>query len=423
MESSSYRTISRSGPRLVLAVCCAILASGCATAPVQETAIPVHFVGCSSNVLPPAVIGTDPTVALVFFGLVVGYDVGAYATCVAGKLTQSDAVVANGVYRSGRDTFSVSLPSPPASVPKPSINIVQPTIRPSDFAMFWLMDDDVGLKSGAIAYGVGTSEETAAEQSQPLEQVAAEEMHQNALTTDRFGGNASVLLHHEPVTLDGRPAMFAVYGSTLHPEGASSQPLYLLTYFTRYQARSAAIVIFWQGDCPVCKDGREADIRNLDPGISHFVDSFHLNETAIAALKPEAQKGDGNPIETKPAPLALPSIVIPPGKALVYFYRESHFAGGGLNFHLEESGNKIGTLTNGTYLYTIVEPGTHTFMLSTWGSDDDPCQVQIKSGDTLYLEVYVSRPAAWPFHSLLLSCREIADLDALARMATLKDAN
>lgn len=408
----------------MLAACGALLICGCATTLVQTTTVPVNIVGCSSNLLAPVIPGGDPRVALIFFGLELGYDVGAYGTCEAGKLLYSapDAVVSDGVYHSGMGTFSVSLPPLPAGMVKPSINIVQPSVLPTDYAVFWLMDGGVALKSGAIAYAAGTSAETEAQLSVPLEQEAAQELHHSAITTNNLGQNATSLLHHELVTLDGHPASFAVYSSEMHVEGSGSQPLYLLTYFTRVKARSAVIMILWQGECPACKGGQEADIRKLDSGIGRYVGSFHLDEAAIAALKPESPNAGQNSVEAKSAPPVLPSIDVPPGKALIYFYRESHFAGGGLDFHLAEDGNELGTLTNGTYLHTIIAPGAHVFILSTSGSDDDQCQVQVKSGDVFFLEVYVSQPAAWPFSALVLSCREITDLEALPKMATIVPA-
>lgn len=408
---------------LLLSPALAALASSCATTPAQETAIPVNFVGCSSNVAAPVVPAGDPRAGLILFGLELGYDLTAYGTCVAGKLTQHvpDAMVSDGVYRSGRDTFSVSLPALPAGVHKPSISITQPTVRPSDYAMFWLMDDGESLKSGAIAYGVGTSEETAAEQSQTLEQVAAEEMHQNAMTTDRLGVDQSSLVHHEPAMLDGRPAMFAVYSSGLHPEGSASQPLYLITYFTRYQARSAAIVIFWLGDCPVCTEGREADIRQLDPGIGRFVDSFHVYEASIGT----ASAATAPHLDQQASPRGLAGIPVPPGKALIYFYREWHFGGGGIDFHVQgDGGPAIGALANGTYIRAIVDPGTYTFILSKWDRDHDTCGVQVKAGDIHYLKVFMSpAPSNILNPHTMLNCRDVADLDALTEMAELKPNN
>lgn len=211
--------------RLTTIILAALLVSSCASAPPQGATVPVNIVGCSSNLLPPVVAGGDPRVALALLGMEVGYDVSAYGTCQVDRwlYPASDAVISDGVYRSAKGTFTVGLPSPPAGVKKPSINIVQPSFLPSDYAMFWLLDDGADLRSGAIVYGAGTAEETAAQQSESLEQAAAVGLHQNSMTTDRFGGNAVTLLHHEQVTLDGHPALFVVSKSTLQMGGARNR--------------------------------------------------------------------------------------------------------------------------------------------------------------------------------------------------------
>lgn len=227
------------------------------------------------------------------------------------------------------------------------------------------------------------------------------------------------MLHHEVVTVNGRLTSFAVYSSPLRPANESQhKPLYLLTYFTREAAISATLVVFWRGTCAACADGSEADVRKLDPSIGRFVDSFHLNEKMIASLK--AADG-GQPTQTKQTP-ALPNLDIPAGKALIYFYMKSRLLGG-MNFHIAEDGNELGTVTYGTYLHENINPGAHSFTLSAWGSDDDPCPVQTNKGETIYLEVYVSQPADWPFHKLVISCRKVVDLDARAELATLRSAN
>lgn len=415
--------------RFGLIICGALLAPACATQSVapptaapKAAAVPVNVVGCSSNLLPPSVAGGDPRAVLVVLVLEMGYDVGAYGTCVTGKLLHPapDAVVSDGIYHSGRGTFTVALPAPPPGDHSPSINIVQPAVLPADYAMFWPMDGDAGLTSGAVAYGAGTAKLTRAEMAEPLDVEAEQAVHQNAMTTGRLGMGTPELLRHESVTLDGQPASFAVYSSPLHLAGGSQdEPLYLLTYFTREAATSATLVVFWRGACGVCTEGSEADVRKLDPGIARFVDSFHLDEKMIVAAK--AADGGLGPMPMTQAP-ASSDLSIPAGKALVYFYMRSRLLGG-MNFHVAEDGDELGTVTYGTYLRETVDPGAHSFTLSAWGSDDDPCPAQIGGGETLYLEVYVSQPAEWPFHKMVVSCRKVVDLDARAELATLKSAN
>jgi hypothetical protein len=96
---------------------------------------------------------------------------------------------------------------------------------------------------------------------------------------------------------------------------------------------------------------------------------------------------------------------------------------GGMDFHIAENGSELETVTYGTYLHKYLDPGIHSFTLSAWGSDDDPCSVQIGAGQTAYFEVYVSQPAAWPFHKLVISCKNVVDLDARAELVTLNSTD
>ncbi|HSC47712.1 MAG TPA: hypothetical protein VLG68_06480, partial [Gammaproteobacteria bacterium] len=94
-----------------------------------------------------------------------------------------------------------------------------------------------------------------------------------------------------------------------------------------------------------------------------------------------------------------------------------------LDFHVHQDNDEIGTLTNGTYFHAIVDSGTILFNLTAWGTDDNPCQVQIKSGETHYVKVS-SAPNPSFFHNApVLSCQDVADLDALLKMADLKDVD
>ena len=52
-------------------------------------------------------------------------------------------------------------------------------------------------------------------------------------------------------------------------------------------------------------------------------------------------------------------------KALVYFYRESRFMGGGVTYFVEEDGTRIGALFSGSYFYCFTDPGEHTFSAET----------------------------------------------------------
>ncbi len=49
------------------------------------------------------------------------------------------------------------------------------------------------------------------------------------------------------------------------------------------------------------------------------------------------------------------------GKAVVYHYRKSQFAGGGRNFHVTNNKNPVFILENGSFYRELVEPGKTTY--------------------------------------------------------------
>lgn len=70
-------------------------------------------------------------------------------------------------------------------------------------------------------------------------------------------------------------------------------------------------------------------------------------------------------------------------KALVYFYREWLFFGGGRTYDVKERGEVIGRLPNASYFTIFVDPGRHIF---TGDSDakDDPV-LRLEAGRTYYI--------------------------------------
>lgn len=395
--------------------CAALVLCACATTPDAPSApgaprpVAVNFIGCSGSVRDPNLPdGGNPTVALIVVGLELGFDLAAYSTCAVERLIHPGSMgsVAGGIYRSGQGTFSLALPAPPPEAHKPGIDIRQPTLLPTESVLIRTTDDGAPATSGAVAFGADVSHETMLEQSATLEQAGLEELQRQA------GPATTTPVSHEPTTLDGRPALFAVYSVRPAGTGAQPQPRYLFMYFTRYQHDSAAFVVFWSGECPVCAQGHEADIRKLDPNIGRGVDSFHLDEAALATWDAAVPQ----PAVDAAAP-ALPSMAVPDGKAVVYFYREHHFAGGGLDFRITEGETDFGTLTNGTYLHAVVDPGAHDFLMTSEGYLSE-CPVQIKTGEIRYLEIYVAQSGEPP----ALDCRENPELLTRTKMEDVKEA-
>src|ERR1700739_4469448 len=71
------------------------------------------------------------------------------------------------------------------------------------------------------------------------------------------------------------------------------------------------------------------------------------------------------------------------GKALVIFYRERHFVGGGVSYKVFDNGARIGGLPNGAYFVYQATPGAHKFTASTEVTDEKPLTVE--AGKTYYV--------------------------------------
>jgi Protein of unknown function (DUF2846) len=95
------------------------------------------------------------------------------------------------------------------------------------------------------------------------------------------------------------------------------------------------------------------------------------------------------------------------GKALVIFYRERHFVGGGVSYKVFDNGARIGGLPNGAYFVYQATPGAHKFTASTEVTDEKPLAVE--AGKTYYVRgevqmgVLVGRP-----HLIIVDRQEAA---------------
>ena len=85
-----------------------------------------------------------------------------------------------------------------------------------------------------------------------------------------------------------------------------------------------------------------------------------------------------------------------PEKGLVVFYRVKMFKGGAVRFNVHHAQGVIGTLTNGSFFHTYLEPGQHTF----WSEviSQDSVSLNVEAGKTYYVKgetklgVYTGRP-------------------------------
>lgn len=77
--------------------------------------------------------------------------------------------------------------------------------------------------------------------------------------------------------------------------------------------------------------------------------------------------------------------------AMVYFFRESHFAGRGVVYDVQDNGKTIGMLQSGTYFYYPAAPGDHTFSAKTESSST--VTLHVEAGKTYYVRGSVTMGA------------------------------
>ncbi len=71
------------------------------------------------------------------------------------------------------------------------------------------------------------------------------------------------------------------------------------------------------------------------------------------------------------------------GKALVIFYRERHYIGGGVSYKVFDNGTRIGGLPNGAYFVYQAKPGAHKFTASTESTSEHV--LTLEAGKTYYV--------------------------------------
>lgn len=73
-------------------------------------------------------------------------------------------------------------------------------------------------------------------------------------------------------------------------------------------------------------------------------------------------------------------------KALVYFYREGRFEGGGTGYHIFEDGRELGSMSNGSFFYVYATPGEHVYELHVPLAMPIQRRVALAAGNTYYLQ-------------------------------------
>lgn len=141
------------------------------------------------------------------------------------------------------------------------------------------------VAEGDPLYGVSVQPAlSAGDAAMPLEDLASKLYPSHGATDPAPQGKAPPPLLEERLTLDGKPALFREYAQTAGAWGRP--PAHYLLYFIKSGARSALVSITWTKDCPKCATGPEAAIRDMDPHLKQFVESFHMADAPAQAAAP-----------------------------------------------------------------------------------------------------------------------------------------
>lgn len=215
--------------------------------------------------------------------MTLGLNIAAYEACESYSklLPVSSSATSDGIYHSEDGLFSVALPEPLANNGQPGVGIWRRVQLHSQSTFF--VPDQVN----AAVYGVSirknlSSDEVAMSNDQYADNLIAS----NERPEFDIGSRVSVThLYRENVLVgDGLPAVMEVFReekngdqtTNQHVLSDQSQPTYLIYYISKTKGAVAVLSILWRNECQSCAVGPESKIRNMDPGIAKFVDTFKI---------------------------------------------------------------------------------------------------------------------------------------------------
>lgn len=166
-----------------------------------------------------------------------------------------------GVYYSPDGVFSVGVPLGLSD----EYQAQQRTAVGRDMVVF------VSRTPGMPVYGVTVL--TKLEESQA--DLSLQELSQRTSAGLLGAGVVVTPIYTEDVQLSANPARLAVYRAQAPADG-SAEPDYYLMYFVKTQLTAAILSIRWPYECPRCATGPNSALRDMDPTLHAFLDSFEL---------------------------------------------------------------------------------------------------------------------------------------------------
>jgi|SRR5579863_1576063 len=243
----------------------ATLLAGCATGP----RVRYDDQACKSDIHKSVQVPGAPGVAILIDGM-------WYLSCEAavgvvyGIGALQRAVVHGTVYRSPDGLFSVDLPGSAAVDDGPGLQVHESITPDKDYVYF------VPHPAGGPVYGMNVLPQMPPQ----FTGLSVEDFSHQAMA-DLFedahspGDSPRSLnleqVYEQALTLDDKPAVFAVY----RRNGSDYGPYYLM-YFVKQGDRAAILSVLWPGDSLPSGNNPEVAIRAMSPGLQDFVSSFRL---------------------------------------------------------------------------------------------------------------------------------------------------
>lgn len=75
-----------------------------------------------------------------------------------------------------------------------------------------------------------------------------------------------------------------------------------------------------------------------------------------------------------------------PNLGLIYFYRESEFAGSLRTVYIDVDGKRGGALNSGTYFVYETTPGEHVATVEDWLGEDPSRTIRVEAGKSYYVK-------------------------------------
>lgn len=205
-----------------------------------------------------------------------GMSVGEYHFCKYTKMLhpiESSSII-DGIYHPTDRVFSIAVPEESVADSKVTTEAWDSQGTIPEMVLFQ------AHLPGSPAYFVSVYPRLSSQEAGSTPKQFASTIFSGTNTYQDARGIQMLPLYSGDLVLDGEPAIFEVYKQAPPTDSSSEddrEGIFLLYWVVKTKEHAARLTVAWHGACPKCDSGPELEIRNMDPGIESFVDSFHFN--------------------------------------------------------------------------------------------------------------------------------------------------